>query len=108
MSRLSLERLAPQGYRAAVPHGPGRRPRAPRDERGARVGPGCRADCIWEDCQRTAPARSGCTAATGTPGVRGRRHSRDAPLMIVGERTNEIQRNVIAVQLVAREKNGSI
>lgn len=30
------------------------------------------------------------------------------PLMIVGEGTNEIQRNVITVQLVAREKNGSI
>ena len=27
---------------------------------------------------------------------------RDAPLMIVGEGTNEIQRNVIAAQLVAR------
>ena len=30
------------------------------------------------------------------------RYFRDAPLMIVGERTNEIQRNVIAAQLVAR------
>jgi alkylation response protein AidB-like acyl-CoA dehydrogenase len=30
------------------------------------------------------------------------RYFRDAPLMIVGEGTNEIQRNVIAVQLVAR------
>ncbi|WP_030620666.1 acyl-CoA dehydrogenase family protein [Streptomyces fulvoviolaceus] len=30
------------------------------------------------------------------------RHFRDAPLMIVGEGTNEIQRNVIAAQLVAR------
>jgi alkylation response protein AidB-like acyl-CoA dehydrogenase len=27
---------------------------------------------------------------------------RDAPLMIVGEGTNEIQRNLIAAQLVAR------
>ncbi len=27
---------------------------------------------------------------------------RDAPLMIVGEGTNEIQRNVIAAQLIAR------
>ena len=30
------------------------------------------------------------------------RYFRDAPLMIVGEGTNEIQRNVIAAQLVAR------
>ena len=30
------------------------------------------------------------------------RYFRDAPLMIVGEGTNEIQRNVIAKQLVAR------
>ena len=30
------------------------------------------------------------------------RHFRDAPLMILGEGTNEIQRNVIAAQLVAR------
>ncbi|QGG40596.1 acyl-CoA dehydrogenase family protein [Aeromicrobium yanjiei] len=32
------------------------------------------------------------------------RYFRDAPLMIVGEGTNEIQRNVIAAQLVARHK----
>ncbi|EFC79602.1 acyl-CoA dehydrogenase family protein [Parafrankia sp. EUN1f] len=32
------------------------------------------------------------------------RYFRDAPLMIVGEGTNEIQRNVIAAQLVARAK----
>ena len=32
------------------------------------------------------------------------RYFRDAPLMIVGEGTNEIQRNVIASQLVARDK----
>jgi alkylation response protein AidB-like acyl-CoA dehydrogenase len=32
------------------------------------------------------------------------RYFRDAPLMIVGEGTNEIQRNVIAGQLVARNK----
>ena len=32
------------------------------------------------------------------------RYFRDAPLMIVGEGTNEIQRNVIAAQLVARRK----
>ncbi|MDX6233755.1 MAG: hypothetical protein QOH68_2827 [Nocardioidaceae bacterium] len=31
------------------------------------------------------------------------RYFRDAPLMIVGEGTNEIQRNVIAAQLVARD-----
>jgi alkylation response protein AidB-like acyl-CoA dehydrogenase len=30
------------------------------------------------------------------------RYFRDAPLMIVGEGTNEIQRNVIAAQLIAR------
>ncbi len=30
------------------------------------------------------------------------RYFRDAPLMILGEGTNEIQRNVIAAQLVAR------
>ena len=30
------------------------------------------------------------------------RYFRDAPLMIVGEGTNEIQRNVIAQQLVSR------
>ena len=30
------------------------------------------------------------------------RYFRDAPLMIVGEGTNEIQRNVIVRQLVAR------
>jgi butyryl-CoA dehydrogenase len=30
------------------------------------------------------------------------RYYRDAPLMIVGEGTNEIQKNVIAAQLVAR------
>lgn len=34
------------------------------------------------------------------------RYFRDAPLMIVGEGTNEIQRNVIAAQLVARAQNG--
>ncbi|MFT4088418.1 MAG: acyl-CoA dehydrogenase family protein [Gordonia sp. (in: high G+C Gram-positive bacteria)] len=33
------------------------------------------------------------------------RYFRDAPLMIVGEGTNEIQRNVIAAQLIARNKN---
>lgn len=32
------------------------------------------------------------------------RYFRDAPLMIVGEGTNEIQRNVIAAQLVARHR----
>jgi len=32
------------------------------------------------------------------------RYFRDAPLMIVGEGTNEIQRNVIASQLIARNK----
>jgi alkylation response protein AidB-like acyl-CoA dehydrogenase len=36
------------------------------------------------------------------------RYFRDAPLMIVGEGTNEIQRNVIAAQLVARDRNRSI
>ncbi|MFG1891639.1 acyl-CoA dehydrogenase family protein [Micromonospora sp. NPDC049051] len=35
------------------------------------------------------------------------RYFRDAPLMIVGEGTNEIQRNVIARQLVARSKVSS-
>jgi hypothetical protein len=30
------------------------------------------------------------------------RYFRDAPLMIVGEGTNEIQRNVIARQLISR------
>jgi butyryl-CoA dehydrogenase len=30
------------------------------------------------------------------------RYFRDAPLMIVGEGTNEIQKNVIAAQLIAR------
>jgi alkylation response protein AidB-like acyl-CoA dehydrogenase len=35
------------------------------------------------------------------------RYFRDAPLMIVGEGTNEIQRNVIAAQLVARSKGKS-
>jgi len=33
------------------------------------------------------------------------RYFRDAPLMIVGEGTNEIQRNVIARQLIARERH---
>ena len=33
------------------------------------------------------------------------RYFRDAPLMIVGEGTNEIQRNVIARQLVKRGKD---
>jgi alkylation response protein AidB-like acyl-CoA dehydrogenase len=33
------------------------------------------------------------------------RYFRDAPLMIVGEGTNEIQRNIIASQLVARSKS---
>ncbi|MDA3644208.1 acyl-CoA dehydrogenase family protein [Saccharopolyspora indica] len=32
------------------------------------------------------------------------RYFRDAPLMIVGEGTNEVQRNVIAAQLIARNK----
>jgi isovaleryl-CoA dehydrogenase len=32
------------------------------------------------------------------------RYFRDAPLMIVGEGTNEIQRGVIARQLVARDR----
>ncbi|MCU1483008.1 MAG: Butyryl-CoA dehydrogenase [Subtercola sp.] len=35
------------------------------------------------------------------------RYFRDAPLMIVGEGTNEIQRNVIASQLVARSRSRS-
>jgi len=34
------------------------------------------------------------------------RYFRDAPLMILGEGTNEIQRNVIAAQLVARDARG--
>jgi alkylation response protein AidB-like acyl-CoA dehydrogenase len=33
------------------------------------------------------------------------RYFRDAPLMIVGEGTNEIQRNMIARQLIARERH---
>src|SRR5260370_33599201 len=36
------------------------------------------------------------------------RYFRDAPLMIVGEGTNEIQRNVIAAQLVARGVVGGL
>ncbi|CAN5214876.1 acyl-CoA dehydrogenase family protein [soil metagenome] len=36
------------------------------------------------------------------------RFYRDAPLMIVGEGTNEIQRNVIAAQLVARNRASSL
>ncbi|MBO0854609.1 MAG: acyl-CoA dehydrogenase, partial [Nocardia sp.] len=32
------------------------------------------------------------------------RYFRDAPLMILGEGTNEIQRNVIAAQLISRNK----
>jgi alkylation response protein AidB-like acyl-CoA dehydrogenase len=35
------------------------------------------------------------------------RYFRDAPLMIVGEGTNEIQRNVIARQLISRHRLGS-
>jgi alkylation response protein AidB-like acyl-CoA dehydrogenase len=35
------------------------------------------------------------------------RYFRDAPLMIVGEGTNEIQRNVIARQLIQRNPAGS-
>jgi alkylation response protein AidB-like acyl-CoA dehydrogenase len=31
------------------------------------------------------------------------RYFRDAPLMILGEGTNEIQRNVIAAQVIARD-----
>jgi alkylation response protein AidB-like acyl-CoA dehydrogenase len=34
------------------------------------------------------------------------RYFRDAPLMIVGEGTNEIQRNVIVRQLIARAQRG--
>jgi alkylation response protein AidB-like acyl-CoA dehydrogenase len=34
------------------------------------------------------------------------RYFRDAPLMILGEGTNEIQRNVIAAQLIARDARG--
>jgi alkylation response protein AidB-like acyl-CoA dehydrogenase len=33
------------------------------------------------------------------------RYFRDAPLMILGEGTNEVQRNVIAAQLVARDRD---
>ncbi|GAB2740021.1 acyl-CoA dehydrogenase family protein [Nocardioides pakistanensis] len=33
------------------------------------------------------------------------RYFRDAPLMILGEGTNEVQRNVIAAQMVARDRN---
>ena len=33
------------------------------------------------------------------------RYFRDAPLMILGEGTNEVQRNVIAAQLVARDRH---
>jgi alkylation response protein AidB-like acyl-CoA dehydrogenase len=36
------------------------------------------------------------------------RYFRDAPLMILGEGTNEIQRNVIAAQLVARAGHGEV
>jgi alkylation response protein AidB-like acyl-CoA dehydrogenase len=36
------------------------------------------------------------------------RYFRDAPLMILGEGTNEIQRNVIAAQLVARASHGEV
>jgi alkylation response protein AidB-like acyl-CoA dehydrogenase len=31
------------------------------------------------------------------------RYFRDAPLMVLGEGTNEIQRNVIAAQIIARD-----
>ncbi|BBX18233.1 hypothetical protein CRI77_07310 [Mycolicibacterium duvalii] len=49
--------------------------------------------------------RRAADSAVGAPHEYGsdrRRDVRDAPLMIVGEGTNEIQRNVIAAQLVAR------
>ena len=63
----------------------------------------------WRSCSPRRPrcrsrwTRSGCTAATATrTEFDVERYFRDAPLMIVGEGTNEIQRNVIARQLVAR------
>jgi alkylation response protein AidB-like acyl-CoA dehydrogenase len=33
------------------------------------------------------------------------RYYRDAPLMVLGEGTNEIQKNVIARRLIARSRN---
>jgi alkylation response protein AidB-like acyl-CoA dehydrogenase len=35
------------------------------------------------------------------------RYYRDAPLMVLGEGTNEIQKNVIARQLIARASRGA-
>ena len=53
---------------------------------------------------RARPSRSSSRAASSRDVER---YFRDAPLMIVGEGTNEIQRNVIARQLVQRHPAAS-
>ena len=82
----------------AVRRGPLRRGRARRH--GGRAWPSC------------SPPRSRWRSRSTPSAIHGgygystefdvERYFRDAPLMIVGEGTNEIQRNVIAGQLVAR------
>ena len=72
--------------------------------------------CSGASCRRKTPARTASEiamqVALDAVRVHGgygysteydvERYFRDAPLMIVGEGTNEIQRNVIAAQLVKR------
>ena len=61
-----------------------------------------------EACMQVALDAMRVHGATGySAEVDVERYFRDAPLMIVGEGTNEIQRNVIARQLVARSQEGS-
>ena len=55
----------------------------------------------WRWRSRSTPSASTAATATRTE-FDVERYFRDAPLMIVGEGTNEIQRNVIARQLVER------
>jgi alkylation response protein AidB-like acyl-CoA dehydrogenase len=61
-----------------------------------------------EACMQVALDAMRVHGATGySAEVDVERYFRDAPLMIVGEGTNEIQRNVIARQLVARDQERS-
>ena len=62
---------------------------------------------LYATRRRSRPPHPDETQKRENRGVNGlsaeeRDYFRDAPLMIVGEGTNEIQRNVIAAQLIAR------
>ena len=109
------DRRAPGDPAEARRHGDQARGRAPAHPQRGRAQAG-RASAptsrpAWRSCSRarprsrSRPRRCASTAASATrPSCPIERYYRDAPLMIIGEGTNEIQRLVIARGLLARAR----